>query len=157
MQADFNRVILDSDQGDSFEISGAQFSIKVDSTETGASFGVITCSAPPEYPGFPEHIHRQTIEVLYVLEGQLTVLIADATKQVGAGNLVFIPAEVVHAFSNPHQIPAKFLLISAPGGLEQYLRELATAVDNHGHPLPKAVMANLASVYDWEILASPIE
>ena len=157
MQSDLNRVILESGQGDSFSISGAQFSIKANSTETRESFAVITCLAPPEYPGLPAHIHRQTIEVIYVLEGQLTVLLADTSKHVSAGNLVFIPAEVVHRFSNTDQIPAKFLLISTPGGLDQYLQELATTIENHGYPPPKAVMANLASAYDWETLPSLLE
>jgi quercetin dioxygenase-like cupin family protein len=75
-------------------------------------------------PGPPPHRHERLIDCFYVLEGTLTVLLGEEEHQAVPRSYAFVPPGNRHAVSNPSDEPARFLNITAPGGLEHYLREL---------------------------------
>jgi hypothetical protein len=55
----------------------------------------------------------------------------------------------VHTFWNPGDSPVRLLNLMAPGGFEQYLKEVAEAAAPGAAPDP-ALMAEIASKYDFE-------
>lgn len=55
----------------------------------------------------------------------------------------------MHTFSNPGDVPVRFLNINSPAGWEDYLRELAQAMPSEG-PADHAVMGAIAAKYDFE-------
>ena len=57
--------------------------------------------------------------------------------------------DVVHTFSNPGDEPARVLNLMAPGGFEQYLKEVVRAAEVAGGSPDPAVMAEIASRYDF--------
>ena len=62
------------------------------------------------------HIHREHTDLFYVLEGELTVKLADDEEvAAGAGTLVTIPPLVVHGFRNASDADVKYLNLHAPG------------------------------------------
>ncbi len=94
------------------------------------------------------HHHEDMLDSFYVLEGTLTLLVDEATVEVGPGTYAVVPPRNVHTFSNPGDAPVRVLNLMAPGGFEQYLREVAAAVPPGGAPDP-AVMAHIAARYDF--------
>lgn len=74
------------------------------------------------------HAHRYTTDTFYVLEGTLHMTVGDSAIDAPAGSYILVPPGVAHTFANISDEPARFLNISAPGGLEQYLRDVADAM-----------------------------
>ncbi len=89
------------------------------------------------------------IDVFYVLEGELAFDLGGERHVVGPGAFVLVPPGVVHTFSNPGTVPARFLNIYQPAGNEQYLKEALKRMAA-GRPWSPAEMAEVASRYDFE-------
>lgn len=70
------------------------------------------------------HTHEQD-ELFYVLDGQMTFGASEDKKELGAGGFVFVPRGTPHWFF--HMKPARYLVISSPGGLESYFAEIEKA------------------------------
>lgn len=66
----------------------------------------------------PYHLHRQTENVYYVLEGTLRLRIHGENYDVVPGQAVFIPPGVPHSASNPGKDDARLLEIYAPVGTD---------------------------------------
>jgi hypothetical protein len=88
-----------------------------------------------------------------VLEGTLTVQVGDEIREEGPGAFVCIPPGIVHTFSNRSDRPVRFLNVSAPGGMDDYLRELSAAVGD-GPPDPRR-MAEVMVRYDVVLADAP--
>lgn len=91
------------------------------------SVSVVEFELGPGAPGPPPHRHERLTDSFYVLEGTLGVLLGEEEHQAGPGSYAFVPPGNRHTVSNPNDEPVRFLNITAPGGLERYLRELAAA------------------------------
>lgn len=60
------------------------------------------------------HKHPDQEEVIYVVEGAIEQWLEQDRKQLGPGEAVFIPADVVHASFNVGSGPAKLLVSLGP-------------------------------------------
>ena len=74
--------------------------------------------------GAPPHTHRVDDEVFYVLEGAMLVTMHGETHRVPAGGVAYIPAGAIHSWDTEGE--ARLLIITAPGGLEEFLNQLHT-------------------------------
>lgn len=74
--------------------------------------------------GAPLHMHRNDDEVFYVLDGVLKVTIDGVEHTVPAGGTVYIPRGAAHAWDTEGE--ARLLIVTAPGGLEEFLAQLHT-------------------------------
>ncbi len=110
-------------------------------------------TVPPGFPGPVRHRHARMTDVFYVLEGQLAFDLEGERRVLGPGGFVLVPPGVVHTFSNPGPAPARFLNIYQPAGNEQYLKEAVRRMAE-GHPWSPAEMAEIASRYDFEPVAT---
>ena len=54
----------------------------------------------PGRAGADLHVHHEHTDIFHVLEGELTVMLADEEVVVGPGELVHVPPHVVHGFRN---------------------------------------------------------
>src|SRR5687767_9624945 len=73
----------------------------------------------------PLHRHLHEDEYSYVLEGEVGFQLGDEVRYAGPGELVRKPRGEWHAFWNRSGRPAKVLELIAPGGFENYFREIA--------------------------------
>jgi hypothetical protein len=80
------------------------------------------------------------------------VTVGDREVDAPAGSYILVPPGVVHTFANPSDQPARVLSISAPGGWEHYLRELAGALRAGAFP-GSAEFAQLVAEYDFVVPA----
>jgi quercetin dioxygenase-like cupin family protein len=71
--------------------------------------------------GAPVHSHPWE-ETFYILEGEIEILLGDRREVFGAGAVVHIPANAIHAFQICSPI-ARALAIIAPGKAEAFYRE----------------------------------
>ena len=104
-------------------------------TDQGATAFEFTVPAQARVPA--PHYHRDADELLYGLEGVLTVTIDGRRRELGVGEAVFIPRGAVHHHENLHAGTARVLAVITPGSIgRRYFDEIAEAVAGSGKPDP---------------------
>jgi quercetin dioxygenase-like cupin family protein len=83
------------------------------------------------------HTHDHEDEAFLVLEGSIDVTVADSTTSVQAGGFAFGPRGVPHSYAVTSE-QAHLLVISSPGGIEDFFRELGTPAQTLAVPSPQA-------------------
>ncbi len=125
----------------------------MDGTLTGAGVGMFELTVPPGARVPPAHSHSGNEEIVYVLEGTLRYSVDAETRDLKAGERMYTPRGSVHAFSNPHDRPAKALIILTPDIGLKYFREVADMASAPGGPNP-AKMVEVMTRYGL-VLARP--
>lgn len=134
------------DSGRTLTVFGTSVAIKASSEETEGSYCVLETTFPPHYRMVLPHWHDKKSESFYVIDGALTFTVDDQTFIAQRGSFVLVPPQTVHVYWNSTASPVTFLTISAPGGLEAYLAELAEVFDNR--PYEATLAAQIATRYD---------
>jgi quercetin dioxygenase-like cupin family protein len=67
---------------------------------------------PGESP-HPPHAHAGE-EIIFLIEGQVEVLIGEETRRIGPMTAVFCPEHVMHGLHNYSTAPARFMVIRVP-------------------------------------------
>ena len=100
--------------------------LRVTAAETAGTIGVVEgVVAAGEGPA--RHVHYDSDEFIYVLEGRFRFLVGDRMATVGPGACVFIPRRCVHAFRNAGHAAGRLLVVISPGGLETLHEHLGRA------------------------------
>jgi quercetin dioxygenase-like cupin family protein len=86
--------------------------------DTGGALAVMEQRAARGFSP-PRHVHHGEDTALLVLEGALTVSIGDQTSTLGAGEMAWLPRDVVHTFRVDSD-EARMLEILTPAGFEQF-------------------------------------
>ena len=69
--------------------------------QTGGACALMEFRVEPGYPVPPPHVHTHEDEISFVIEGGLDVTIGDETRTVRAGEAIFKPRGIPHAFWHP--------------------------------------------------------
>jgi quercetin dioxygenase-like cupin family protein len=125
----------------------------VDGTVSGAGVGMFELTVPAGARVPPAHSHTNNEEILYVLEGTLRYSVDGEVRDLKPGERMYTPRGAVHAFSNPHDRPARALIILTPDIGLQYFRDVAEVAGAPGGPDP-ARMAEVMNRYGL-VLAPP--
>lgn len=131
--------------------------IRLSADETGGAYSLCEYTAPPDGPAPPPHIHEETDEVFYVLDGAIQCTIGDESVTAELGATVHVPRGTVHTFSVSGSRPARFLLLYSPAGFEGYFEEMGAFLESlpSGPPDMERVQqraAELSETYDQTIL-----
>ncbi|HEV8285376.1 MAG TPA: cupin domain-containing protein [Chitinophagaceae bacterium] len=107
---------------------GDRFYTKVSTKDTDGGMFVFESTRLNE--GGPVlHIHYDTDEFWYVLQGEFLVKVGDETDTAKAGDLVFGPRMVPHTFAKIGKGEAKVIICHQPAGkMEEYFKKLSEGV-----------------------------
>jgi quercetin dioxygenase-like cupin family protein len=97
---------------------GALLTFKATSAETGQRLWLQEALGERGYAS-PLHRHTREDEAFYVLDGELSVYVGDDVVRAGAGDFLWGPREVPHAFCVESDT-ARFLAIGTPGGADGF-------------------------------------
>jgi mannose-6-phosphate isomerase-like protein (cupin superfamily) len=75
----------------------------------------------------PLHVHEREDELFYVLEGEHVFQVGEEEFRAGPGGLVLAPRGLPHAQRRVVAGEGRLLVLTTPGGLDGFFRELATA------------------------------
>jgi quercetin dioxygenase-like cupin family protein len=107
--------------------AGTRVVVHVEAADSGGRMGVWE-SEEPGGTALPLHVHSREDEQMVVLEGQISVWLADESHQLSAGDTLTLPRGVPHA----HRVDsesARILTIAIPGGFEQLFLSHGTTGD----------------------------
>jgi quercetin dioxygenase-like cupin family protein len=119
-----------------------------------SQIGCFELRVPPGSNVPPPHSHRANEELVYVLEGTLRYTVGSMTRDLLPGGSMVTPRGVVHAFSNPHSVTARALVINTPDIGAQYFRD-ASAIVNAGGPPDRAKLIAMMQSYGIVPAAPP--
>jgi quercetin dioxygenase-like cupin family protein len=131
--------MLHHDNGQRLQAMGARLSILAATEQTGGSFNLFEVSCPI---GFATslHIHYAEDVAVFVLEGTLTFFLGDERIEALTGSYFFQPKGTPHGFRVKGDEPARFLYLTFPAGIDQFVIQheaqskctgLATAAASH--------------------------
>lgn len=90
---------------------------------------------PPRARVPAPHYHREADEILYGIEGTLTVTIDGKVQELTAGDVVFIPRGSVHHHENLHEGVSRTLAVMTPGTIGRgYFEEISEVINAPGKP-----------------------
>ncbi len=105
-------------------------------------------------------MHHREDEWFYVIEGEVTFWVGGQVVIAPAGSFVYGPRDVPHTFIVSSQ-QARFLLVTEPGGFEEFMRAMGSPAPSLTMPPPQAPPADMTPViaaaaeYGIEILGPP--
>jgi mannose-6-phosphate isomerase-like protein (cupin superfamily) len=140
--------VLGPGEGKVIPLPGATMVFKALSGRASGDYIVGEFTADGGFPGPRPHVHRTHEELFYVLEGEFDFFLGDRVLRLGPGSFVNVPPGVVHDFRNPAALPARWLGIASPGGLDRYFEEvMALAAEGR---LTEQTQRELRLRYDTE-------
>jgi quercetin dioxygenase-like cupin family protein len=133
---------------------GYTTTLRARAQDVGGLYEVMDSLFPPERGMFP-HVHQQTHETLFVVEGELLLRIGEQETLAPAGTLAFVPHGTVHGFRNTGTTDCRALFWMMPTvgvGLDKTLDALSRL--SPGVPNPEELAAQLREL-DLEPVAPP--
>lgn len=138
-------VVVPSDEGDF--INNILF--KVTSNDSGGACSVFVAEQMPGESLLP-HVHRNEDELVYVIEGEVELMIDGQTYLALPGTTVYLPKLVPHGFRIVGTKKAKTLWVVMPGGFEKMAKEMSSLSANGPPDVQK--MVELGRKYEVEFL-----
>lgn len=80
---------------------------------------IVACTIPPATSGPPQHVHAAYDETFFVLSGVLLVHADGQVATITEGSLVDVSRGMSHTFATTPGSPARFLVLSTPGGFRE--------------------------------------
>lgn len=112
-------------QGRQFNLLGHAITAIFTKQTTDGNYYVFEVITPPGL-GLPPHIHKHEEELIYVVEGEFEILLGTEKFIAKAGDNVFFPKHIPHAFQNAGSKAAKAIFTVVPGGnFEDFFNKLA--------------------------------
>jgi len=128
---------------------GARCRILADAASTGGRYGLVDMVEVPAGDMSPLHIHHAHDEGFLLLDGDLSLFLPGREIALRPGEFTLAPRGVPHAYQ-VGDAPARFLVVSLPGGFEEFVRD-TVALDEL---TPDALVAAAAD-HEIEILGPP--
>ena len=135
-------IVLQPGEGRSVEFgSGNRCTFKVVGQDTGGRFGLFEYAMGPGAPGARPHLHREMIEIFYVADGEIELVVGEQEVLGRAGTVLLVPRNTAHAFSNTDAGPATLLIMFCPAeDREKYFEGLAELTRGGQRPDPQALL-----------------
>ena len=129
--------------------------ILVPSQVTRGAFGLIESPIEAGVLAAPMHVHSKEDGWWYVLEGNFAAQIGDETIEAEPGAFVQAPRGIAHTYWNPGPGRASYLELFAPGGLEDYFRQIAGLLAENPPNIQRILElpASYGLELDWDSVA----
>ena len=140
---------------------GSLFERLVRACDTGGQLGVSVVTQPSGAAS-PLHAHTREAEAWYVLDGEMTYVAGTETFRMVAGDFIYLPRNVPHAFRVTGGRSARFLALSLPGQLLDLYDEVGASALERRLPnggVPAAEIARWCEIsgrYGIRVVGPPI-
>lgn len=114
--------------------------IRAGGGETNGTMSLIEQVIPPGFES-PWHIHLNEDESFLVVEGRLTLMVADRAVTLNTGGFAFGPRGIPHGFRAEGTTPTRLILLTSGGTFAEFVR--AASVPADGSPPPEPSEADI--------------
>jgi mannose-6-phosphate isomerase-like protein (cupin superfamily) len=143
--------IVEKTKGKFIPLKGINAWIIEDGSRTRNELGMAEFEVLPGSFTPPPHIHHAHEEIFYILEGELEFNIDGKPQRLKTGDSITVPIGVAHTFSNPTEVPARFLNTYSPARYVFYFDEVAELFKS-GTLNPQTI-SSLMAKYDTEVIS----
>ncbi|MEU3951591.1 cupin domain-containing protein [Streptomyces achromogenes] len=123
-----------------------------DSSASGGALSTVRVTLAEGADGARPHVHHNSAEMFYLLDGEAEVLSGDDVVTAARGDLIIVPPDRPHAFAAAPGAAADLLIVIAPG-VERfdYFRHLQRV--RLGEAAPESLL-EIQELYDNHFLKS---
>ena len=126
---------------------GRIFALKLAAGQTDESVMLFEETVPAGTKS-THHLHHDSDEVVWVLEGEFTFKIGDEVFSGGPGTCAFLPRKVPHAWKNNGPGTGRAVFLYTPGHTGRFIEERF----ERGQPLSDAERGEALERYRWEVI-----
>ncbi len=142
---------------------GSLFEHLLTGDESGGPLGVALVTQPPGI-ATPLHRHHQEAEAFFLIEGSMTYRAGEETFRLGAGDFIWLPMGLPHAFRITGRTPARMLALTTPGGLLDLYQQVGVPAaerrlpDGDGRPMPEEIArwGEIGPRFGLEVIGPPL-
>lgn len=117
-------ILLKREEGEIWNVFGEKIICRVSGAETFGRFSIVEENSAPQSV-VPPHLHRQTDEIIYVLEGEYEIETNGKKTIARKGDTLFIPRGTTHGFRNLLMTESRLLAVITPSGFENFFAEIS--------------------------------
>jgi len=107
---------------------GLGVKIKLKHTHTADQFSSIEVNLTPKTMGPAPYLQHALDEIMYVLEGEASVLVGDEVTVIKTGGWYLRPHGIVHTFWNASDKPLRFIDMFPNTNFEEFFPELSATI-----------------------------
>ncbi|MEO7311462.1 MAG: cupin domain-containing protein [Chitinophagaceae bacterium] len=127
--------------------------VKVSGSDTNGALAIFEQTSLSQGKGTPLHIHPNQDEIFQVLEGEYHFKVGDAIHRLIAGDSIFLPRKVPHAWTQVAEKGRMTVILQPAGKLENFFVTLA-ALDHE--PTPEE-MKKIFADNEMEVVGPPLK
>ena len=120
-------IVVAPGQGRAYPMGRMRAVFKADGKESADGYSVSEWWLEPLTRGPPVHQHEED-HVFYVIAGNLSLQLGGDWSQAPQGTYAVIPGGTPHTFENRGSVPTGFISFNSPGGFEERMPDIATAL-----------------------------
>jgi quercetin dioxygenase-like cupin family protein len=99
--------------------------VKISGNDTDGDLAIFEQTAVLQGRGWPLHVHHSQDKTIYVAEGEYMFMVGDEKHRVNAGDIIFLPRKVPHAWSLLSETGRSILTLQPAGKLESFFVSVA--------------------------------
>ncbi|WP_395945157.1 cupin domain-containing protein [Brevundimonas sp.] len=126
--------------------------VKVSAADTAGRFSLFEYEGAVK-GGPPLHLHEDQDEIFYVREGEYLFQVGEERRRLVAGDTIFLPRGVPHAFAQLSERGRLVFMFTPAGDMEAFFRDQAGM--GAGPPTPEAAQA-LFSAHGMRVVGPPL-
>ena len=153
MENDQRAFVVGPGEGRLINLGEFEMTLKADADDTAGVVSVLEATEPPGF-GPPIHVHHDSAEAFYVLEGEYIMYLEDRMFTCPAGSFIFIPLGAPHGFK-VGDVPSRKLNFYFPAAMIGYFDDLAAALGRDD--VDETELAEIARTHAMEIVGPPSE
>ncbi len=126
--------------------------IKVSQKDTNGDLTVFEYTGN-EKGGPPLHLHLHQDEIFFIVQGEYLFQVGEEKHSLKAGDTIFLPRNIPHAFAQLTETGKMFFLFQPSGKMEDFFR----ALGNLTAPPSPAEGAKIFADHDMKVVGPPLQ
>lgn len=127
--------------------------VKISGKDTNGDLAVFEQTSLSPKRGTPLHVHPNQDEIFHVQDGEYRFLVGQNQYQLQAGDSIFLPRKVPHAWTQISEKGRMTVILQPAGKLEEFFVTVA-ALDKEP---TKEEMAKIFAAHDMQIVGPPLK
>lgn len=127
--------------------------VKVSGSDTNGGFAIFEQTSLSQGRGTPLHVHPGQDEVFYVLEGAYEFLVDKERFSLTAGESIFLPRAVPHAWTQASAKGKMLVTLQPAGKLEEFFVQMAALT----HEPTQQEVAQLFEANEMKVVGPPLK